>query len=125
MPLPAEKAAPLRGRKGIQAEAARRLAKGSFFTHHLKLVPKPAVLKPKKPLQPLQSVPPLRPGARPNQKNSADDLVEPSISLGLTDEESALIAGITPETLCRWRRIPEFDQALKRATALRLQDRCF
>lgn len=48
-----------------------------------------------------------------------------SISLGLTDEESALIAGIKPETLCRWRRIPEFDQALKRATAIRLQDRLF
>lgn len=46
-----------------------------------------------------------------------------SISLGLTDEEAAAIADIRPETLYRWRRIPEFNQALKRATALRLQDR--
>jgi hypothetical protein len=46
-----------------------------------------------------------------------------SISLGLTDEEAAAIADIQPETLYRWRHIPEFNQALKRATALRLRDR--
>jgi hypothetical protein len=51
------------------------------------------------------------------------DSIAESISLGLTDEEAAAIADIQPETLSRWRRIPEFDQALKRATAIRLRDR--
>jgi hypothetical protein len=46
-----------------------------------------------------------------------------SISLGLTDEEAAAIADIKPETLSRWRHIPDFDQALKKATATRLRDR--
>jgi hypothetical protein len=46
-----------------------------------------------------------------------------SISFGLTDEEAAAVAGITPWTMCHWRRIPEFSEALKKATALRLQNR--
>jgi hypothetical protein len=65
----------------------------------------------------------LSEGAPTLRTKALTDSIAESISLGLTDEESALIAGIKPETLCRWRRIPEFDQALKRATAIRLRDR--
>ena len=46
-----------------------------------------------------------------------------SISLGLTDEEAAAIADIQASTLSEWRHIPEFAEALKKATALRLRDR--
>jgi hypothetical protein len=46
-----------------------------------------------------------------------------SISLGLNDEEAAAIADIKAPTLSEWRRIPEFAEALKKATAIRLRDR--
>jgi hypothetical protein len=46
-----------------------------------------------------------------------------SISFGLTDQEAAAIAGITPFTLSVWRRNPEFVDALRKATAIRLQNR--
>src|SRR6516164_1732953 len=46
-----------------------------------------------------------------------------SISLGLTDEEAAAIADVQASTLSEWRHIPEFAEALKKATALRLRDR--
>ena len=46
-----------------------------------------------------------------------------SISLGLTDQEACAIAGIQPCTLSVWRRNPEFVNALRKATALRLQNR--
>jgi len=46
-----------------------------------------------------------------------------SISLGLTDHEAAAIAGVSLFTLSRWRRDPEFSDALRKATAIRLQNR--
>ena len=46
-----------------------------------------------------------------------------SISFGLTDQEACAIAGITPFTLSIWRRNPEFVDALRKATAIRLQNR--
>src|SRR6516225_2088999 len=46
-----------------------------------------------------------------------------SISLGLTDQEACAIAGIQPCTLSVWRRNPEFVNALRKATAIRLQNR--
>jgi hypothetical protein len=53
----------------------------------------------------------LSEGATTLRTKALTDSIAESISLGLTDEESALIAGIKPETLSRWRRVPEFDQA--------------
>jgi hypothetical protein len=38
----------------------------------------------------------------------------------LTDEEAAAIADVQASTLSEWRRIPEFAEALKKATAVRL-----
>src|SRR6516165_558574 len=64
----------------------------------------------------------LSEGAPTLRTKALTDSIAESISLGLTNEEAAAIADIQPETLSRWRRIPEFNQALKRATALRLQD---
>jgi hypothetical protein len=46
-----------------------------------------------------------------------------SISLGLNDEEAAVIADINPETLSLWRKIPEFSEAIQKAVALRLRTR--
>ncbi|MEM3453406.1 MAG: hypothetical protein QW835_07285 [Candidatus Hadarchaeum sp.] len=40
--------------------------------------------------------------------------VEVIASLGLTDEEIAVILGISPRTLNYWKKNPEFLQALKR-----------
>ena len=40
--------------------------------------------------------------------------VEVIASLGLTDEEIAIILGISPRTLNYWKKNPEFLQALKR-----------
>lgn len=40
--------------------------------------------------------------------------VESLASLGLTDEEIAVILGISPRTLNYWKKHPEFLQALKR-----------
>ena len=42
------------------------------------------------------------------------DQVEVIASLGLTDEEIAVILGISPRTLNYWKKNPEFLQALKR-----------
>jgi len=40
--------------------------------------------------------------------------VESIASLGLTDEEIAIVLGISPRTLYYWKKKPEFLQALKR-----------
>jgi len=65
-----------------------------------------------------------RVAARPGVPHSpAQTRVQESISLGLTDEEAAAIADIPAPTLSQWRRIPEFAEALKKATALRLSAR--
>jgi len=42
------------------------------------------------------------------------DQVEVIASLGLTDEEIAVILGISPRTLNYWKKNPKFLQALKR-----------
>jgi hypothetical protein len=47
-----------------------------------------------------------------------------AIADGLNDGEAALVAGVDPHTLSRWRKgDPEFCSFLKRAEALRLQQR--
>ena len=43
-----------------------------------------------------------------------------AIAIGLTDDETSLLAGINPDTMTEWRRDPEFSGAIKRATAERL-----
>jgi hypothetical protein len=43
-----------------------------------------------------------------------------AVAVGLTDEEAALLAGINPDTMTEWRKVPEFSGAIKRATAQRL-----
>jgi hypothetical protein len=65
----------------------------------------------------------LNEGAPTKRTPEVTAQIAESISLGLTDEEAAAIAGIKPWALCHWRRIPEFAEALKKATALRLQNR--
>jgi len=65
----------------------------------------------------------LSEGAPTKRTRKITDCIAESISLGLTDEEAAAIADIKAPTLSQWRRIPEFAEALKKATALRLRDR--
>ena len=43
-----------------------------------------------------------------------------AVSIGLTDGEAALLAGINPDTMTEWRKDSEFSGAIKRATAKRL-----
>ena len=46
-----------------------------------------------------------------------------AISLGLTDQEASDLVGIDDLTLCRWRKIPEFNRRIAGATAKRKMDR--
>ncbi len=43
-----------------------------------------------------------------------------AVSIGLTDEEAALLAGVNPDTMTEWRKDPEFSGAIKRAGAQRI-----
>jgi hypothetical protein len=43
-----------------------------------------------------------------------------AVAIGLTDEETALLAGINPDTMTEWRKDPEFSGAIKRTEAQRL-----
>ena len=43
-----------------------------------------------------------------------------AVSIGLTDGEAALLAGINPDTMTEWHKDAEFSGAIKRATAQRL-----
>jgi hypothetical protein len=65
----------------------------------------------------------LNEGAPTKRTSQITVCIAESISLGLTDEEAAAIADIPAPTLSQWRRIPEFAEALKKATAIRLRDR--
>ena len=42
---------------------------------------------------------------------------------GLTDEEAAALAGIDPDTLTEWNKVPEFSGAVKAAKARRMLER--
>src|SRR5262245_60152270 len=46
-----------------------------------------------------------------------------ALAMGLTDEEAALVAGISDVTMTLWRRDPLFVERIKRAVALRLYKR--
>ncbi len=52
---------------------------------------------------------------RKSKKRKIDlEQIEAMASLGLTDEEIAVVLGISPRTLYYWKKNPEFLQALKR-----------
>jgi hypothetical protein len=76
----------------------------------------------------LATVPPksngLHPGGRPSKQSPQTiDTLAQCVADGLTDEESASIAGIDDLTLTRWRKQPEFCRAIRLASALRTQKR--
>jgi hypothetical protein len=60
------------------------------------------------------------PGGRPTKRTAAVMAqIAEAISYGLTDQEAAAIAGISRDTISKWKSIPEFAEIIEGAVAER------
>jgi hypothetical protein len=68
--------------------------------------------------------PSKHPGGRPTKRTpEVVEKIAQAIASGLTDQEAAALANVHPDALRRWKKDPEFADAIAGACAQRLQQR--